>query len=1091
MEWQNFEKRLDGLNEEQRMAVEAIDGPTLVVAGPGSGKTEILALRVANILKKTDTLSQNILCLTFTDSASSNMRKRLFELLGESAHKIPVFTFHSFAVHIINRYPEYFYHGVSFEPADEITRTKIIDDIVKKLPHDAILSAYHPKEGYVYSRSILFAISALKRAAILPKDLLKIIDDNNKCYLEINKKISPIFSERISLKIIDAIHKAFPGNSIHSPKTKDETSFHHIFQSSLSKALISAEAEKSTKPITLWKEKWLGKDDGNKAVLRSSLSGLKLMELYNIYSSYRESMHTAGYFDFDDMLVDVVEALKKYKNLRFDLAETFQYVLIDEFQDTNDAQFKLVREIFSIAESIGNPNIMVVGDDDQAVYKFQGAELSNILDFIRIYPSTKVIVLKKNYRSTQNILDVSRGVILQASERLENTVEGIEKDLLSMSGKGGNGDVEWREFSTVTHELSFVAREIIKLEKSGIKFSNIAVISRKHRELAELVTLLRRNKIPINYERQVDVLGLPHIKQIITIVTYIESLFSPNEKDELLPEILLFPFWGLEKIDVWRIANQAKKNGKKWIEVMLQSTGKIKVVGDFLINGGAFGKSQGLEEFLDYIIGSYQSKKRVSNKIFRSPFREYYFGKKKLGESQDMYIHFLSSLRVFIESIRAYRSGKDIYIKDLVEFVELHKKNNIAIFDNTKLIEKESSVSLMTAHKAKGMEFEVVFVLNCNESNWLGRGMGTKISFPENLQILPSGDTFDDKVRLLYVAMTRAKKKIYFLSSLTNPLGKELRNIEFLSAILNDNKIEDRHKLDQNDMILDSSNENSYLTGFTKKESSFLRGIVDDYILNVTHLNNFLDVSKNGPEYFFNMNLLRFPQASSGSIKYGSAIHKTIENIYHHTKANNEIPDVKEVLDVFMATLHSKHLDKDSYKKYLDRGNKNLKIYYERNKDNFKKKAIVEMDFKDENVMIGEARITGKIDRIDVEDVDVEVVDIKTGSILRSFDDKKDTFNKGIMYRRQLMFYKILIENSRTVSHLLVKTGKLEFIEAKNTLECVLAMEFNNDEVERLQSLIKIVYQKIRSLDFPDVSQYANMPDGHRQFEDDLISGKI
>ena len=682
------------------------------------------------------------------------------------------------------------------------------------------------------------------------------------------------------------------------------------------------------------------------------------MELHNIYSSYRESMHTAGYFDFDDMLVDVVEALKKYKNLRFDLAETFQYVLIDEFQDTNDAQFKLVREIFSIAESIGNPNIMVVGDDDQAVYKFQGAELSNILDFIRIYPSTKVIVLKKNYRSTQDILDVSRGVILQASERLENTVEGIEKDLLSMSGKGDNGDVEWREFSTITHELSFVAREIIKLEKSGIKFSNIVVISRKHRELAELVTLLRRNKIPINYERQVDVLGLPHIKQIITIVTYIESLFSPNEKDELLPEILLFPFWGLEKIDVWRIANQAKKNGKKWIEVMLQSTGKIKVVGDFLINGGAFGKSQGLEEFLDYIIGSYQSKKRVSNKIFRSPFREYYFGKKKLGESQDMYIHFLSSLRVFIESIRAYRSGKDIYIKDLVEFVELHKKNNIAIFDNTKLIEKESSVSLMTAHKAKGMEFEVVFVLNCNESNWLGRGMGTKIPFPENLQILPSGDTFDDKVRLLYVAMTRAKKKIYFLSSLTNPLGKELRNIEFLSAILNDNKIEDRHKLDQNDMILDSANENSYLTGFTKKESSFLRGIVDDYILNVTHLNNFLDVSKNGPEYFFNMNLLRFPQASSGSIKYGSAIHKTIENIYHHTKANNEIPDVKEILDEFMATLHSKHLDKDSYKKYLDRGNKNLKIYYERNKDNFKKKAIVEMDFKDENVMIGEARIT-------------------------------------------------------------------------------------------------------------------------------------
>lgn len=1087
MDWQKFEKRFDALNAEQKDAVTTIDGPTLVIAGPGSGKTEILSLRVANILKERDVLPQSILCLTFTDSAQKNMRSRLFSLIGEVAYKIPIFTFHGFAVSIINKYPEYFYKGASFEPLDDVTKIKILENILAGQKKGSKLSSYHPKEGYIYLKAVESSISALKRAALLPDDLEKLLTENKKSYAKLNKQIGDLFSDRIQKETIEKAKKLIQKSK--TPKSSlPYIEYQTIFSNSLSRVLSECEREQNTKALSKWKAAWLSKDEDGRSVLKNSLEIDKLSELVELYRRYQEELYQYGYFDFDDMLIDVILAIRKNKTLRFLLAETFEYVLIDEFQDTNDAQFSLVREIFKVSEEyLGKPNIMAVGDDDQAIYKFQGAEVSNMLNFLRLYSDTKLIVLKKNYRSTKEILSIARKVIIQGEERLENRIQQIEKNLIPMKSTDTPG-ITFKEFPTHIHELVYISKEIKKLKEEGIEYKDIAVIGRKHKDLVELIPYLHREKIPVNYERQIDVLSLQHIQEIVTMAIYAESLLGKTEREELLPTILSFEFWQIPRIEIWELSKKVESTRKHWIQVMKESGGTVARIADFLLEVAGQSKYKTCDEILDYLIGSHSESKGKAD-LPKSPFREYYFGETKLGENQDEYIHFLSSLRVFVETLRGYKSGKELSLSDLVEFVELHKKNNLAIYDRSKLIEKESSINLLTAHTAKGLEYKAVFIINCQEHVWFGRGMPRKISFPENLPIMPVGDDFDDKIRLFYVALTRAKEKIYFLSFATSELGKELPAIEFLREYT-----KEYHK-DDNEVSLEivhlSETKKTHFGHFNNSESAFLRALADDYVLNITHLNNFLDIEKKGPEYFFQVNFLRFPQAKTPDMAYGSAVHKAVQKLYIHLKQEGKIPSQKQFIKFFENDLFKQRLNNIEFQSYLTKGKETLKEYYEFNKKLFNKDDLVEFDFLHEHVHIGDALISGKIDRIERRDTYVDVVDLKTGKTLKSFEKYGSDFNKVLKYKRQLLFYKLLIEGSSTFKDLKVREGKLEFIEEKKSENRILAMNFNSEESERLKLLISVVYSKIKNLDFPNVSEYGTSEKEHVRFEDDLINGTI
>jgi DNA helicase-2/ATP-dependent DNA helicase PcrA len=263
----NFKKRLENLNDKQREAVEQIDGPVLVVAGPGTGKTELLSLRVGSILEKTDTAAANILLLTFTDSASENMRERLIKLIGETAYRVNIFTFHSFASFIISQYSEYFFNGAKFHPATPADQIFIMEEILENLKANDVLNTYHPAEGFIYAKDILSRIKDLKRGNLEPEDLEKKIKQNVKEYKQINNLLENFleiegkqtFENKFLhyIKLKESLEKITPNPSL--TKEEQNSSVQAVLLKHLELAINEAGEMKKIGPLSAFKDEYLQK----------------------------------------------------------------------------------------------------------------------------------------------------------------------------------------------------------------------------------------------------------------------------------------------------------------------------------------------------------------------------------------------------------------------------------------------------------------------------------------------------------------------------------------------------------------------------------------------------------------------------------------------------------------------------------------------------------------------------------------------------------------------------------------------------------------------------------------------------------------
>ncbi len=1265
-----FEERYNKLNKQQKKAVDTIDGPLLVVAGPGSGKTEILSLRVAQILVKTQVLPSNILCMTFTDAASSNMRDRLSRLIGNEAYRVSIHTFHSFCINIIQKYPEYFYKGTQFTPADSLTQVRILEDIFYSLPQGNLFrDSYHEEKGFSYLSDAKKRIEHLKKSGITPDEFRKIIAHNKRSARRAEKIVVPAFEGRLGKDALELVKntvaelfKSAELENKEDPFPQDNSIFLPILASyanSLQSALADAIADegKNTQ-ISTWKTKYLKmRDDGTKT-LKEILDEDKMEILADVYDLYRKKMTNKAFFDFDDMILDAIEAIEKHPRLKFELQEQYQYVLVDEFQDTNNAQMKLVNLILNAPVNEGRPNVMVVGDDDQAVYKFQGAELSNILNFRRMFVDVEIVTMTDNYRSTQDVLDIATHIIRKGSGRLE-TLYKIEKSLKS-SGEGlTNGEIVNKKFRTSLEEYHFVSRKIRELIDNGTSPEDIAVIARKHDGLESLVPYLKGVNVPIRYKREQNVFLEPHVMQIIIISRFIASLSRKDaiEADNYLPQILSFPFWQLGRQTVWEISKEAYESRRTWLEVMLEYKGdsakaphKVSDIAHFLIDIANKSLHEPLEKVLDIIIGAHvvlvaesedeyggeygdEDGKGAENKGFSaiesstsnsksdgktvnfakggenfegdvtgitgitgiagaagptgtasaksqiaSPFKDYYFNKEKFEHSRAEYLSFLSSLRVFIRALRDYVgeralndetiSGGDLNdvsyhyltIEDLIKFVDLRQKNHLPLNDESPFASGEKAVNLLSSHGAKGLEFDTVFVLSCQDNIWAGRGVSNKISFPINLPIQPAGDDETDQMRLFYVALTRAKRHLYLTSYKITETGKESSILRFLlpsndfdykkaPAILEKLYNQEDQSIEDN-----GPETHEFLTAswllyntppFFGEEIELLKIPLKDYKLSVTHLNNFLDVKRGGPQTFLEQNLLRFPQAKTLVSSYGSAIHKAIERLIVSKKMGKDVGELDEegnivtfgdslpdfdnaksgersdngkqsekqkLIKWFETALRKERMSSRDYEYYRQKGEESLSAFYDQKSEDFTGDDLSEVDFRNEGVIITDeqnriAHLTGKIDKIfKNQNHEYEVVDFKTGkaefSWQSSDEDKKIKLNN---YRRQLIFYKLLMENSARYKNMKVSKGLLQFVEPiKETTEkgvmknkiIGLDLDLKNlnneelgDEYERLKKLVCIVYDKIMNLDFPDVKSYDPSLKGIRVFEDWLLEG--
>ena len=1107
-----FTSRYNALNDEQKRAVDTIDGPVMVVAGPGTGKTELLSVRVANILQKTDTLPENILCLTFTESGQTAMRERLIGIIGKDAYKVAIHTFHSFGSEIIAANREYFYNNALFRPADDITQYEILRHIFEKLPFSNPLASTMNGD-YTYLNDVKRAISELKRESALTSiELHNILRQNEAAIAFIEQTVAPILEDRISKATSDKLRNILENLRSYSLEVEplyNITPLAQTFTASLEDALEETLTVHPTKPLSAWKSQWFERDAAKNLVLKERSRLTKMLALSTIYNDYLISCAEHQVFDYDDMIMQVVHALEKFDDLRYNLQEKFLYIMVDEFQDTNIAQMRILHALTDNPVNEGAPNILVVGDDDQAVYGFQGADISNVLNFSDTYPRRKLIVLTHNYRSGSSILEAARAVITQGTDRLETRIPELDKQLIAQ--KPHPGSVSLVESTTHDDERYQLVNAIKTAVASGADPSSIAVLARRHSDIQSLLPFFHHANVPVRYEKDENILDSAPIVALELLSRVVLALAN-SQYDvvaEYLPQLLAQPAWrnayGVTPKDIWRLSLDAYTNRQTWLEVM-ESTPVFAPIHAWLAECAVAAGERDLEPMIDMLVGTPETETGTSaetknnteaNSPTGSPYYSYFFAQAMLQNNPSAYLDYLSALRTIRSRLRDYQPDEHLTLRHFVDFIAIHRRLNITIMSSrASLPQDAAAVQLLTAHKSKGLEFETVYIFNAVDSAWgeSVRGANRSLRYPANLPLAPAGDTLDERLRLFYVAMTRAKQTLVMTYADNNDSDKNTLPASFLLAL---NQPATKTEAPTTKQAVETAEFAWYqpLIETTDSLKTLLTPQLEKYKLSATSLNSFLDVSRGGPQHFLLNNLLRFPSAKTAPASYGTAVHWALQQAHAHLLATGEQKPVEDTLHDFELGLEKERLNQLDYEHYLQQGIEHLTRFLTSGVAPITPTQKAEVSFSYQDVHIGEARITGALDVVDInkDAKTIQVTDYKTGHPAaawgRGSQDNKLKLHK---YRQQLLFYKLLVENSAEYGAYTVTRGQLAFVEPTKANESiVLPLDYTDpavaEELTRTQRLIEAVWRHIQALDLPDTSGFSQDYEGVLAFEQMLI----
>ena len=1093
------------LNAAQKQAVDTIDGPLLVLAGPGTGKTQLLSARVANILSKTDASPSNILCLTFTESGAQNMRERLRSMIGDDAYDVTISTYHSFGSDIIKNYSEHF-QSIAIDrsddirmerPIDELSQIQIVEKIINKLPFDSpLLSARY------YIKSVVSTISDLKQNLISPDDLRSLAESNLAQIAQMQPALDDIINSvgGISLKKVEKANQyagllvAFSNQS--GPLIEQAAD-------ALALAHQKADISGSPTPLTTWKNEWLYKNDQDRFVFTEPTRSEKMIDLAKVYEQYQQALRNNAAYDFDDMILRAIDGLKNTDELRFNLQERYQYILLDEFQDTNPSQFELVKRIADHPVHEGRPNIMAVGDDDQAIFAFQGANVGNMQDFIDSFIDVKVINLTDNYRSHPDILHVAHGIAGQIENRLHTQLQGIDKVLTAASKTLPKQAVVSRhEFGAEASEYAWVADRIAQLVQEGADASEIAVLAPKHALLENIVPFLKQRDVAVAYEKRENILETEIVQGLRLAAQLLEALSQQNMPlaNQYFPLVLSLPYWEIAAKDIWSVNWQFAKydETRSWAEIALESKALEQAV-TFYLTLSATAAIEPLELSLDKLAGS--TPVQVGEKAISAPLKEFYFATGKRTTNALTYYEAISHLSVIRARLREYQAANDrqLRIADFLEFFDMYEAAEASLINSHPIAQSAHAVQLMTAYKSKGLEFNHVFILQAHDDVWgnASKGGNNKLSLPANLShIRYTNSSNDERLRVFFVAITRARHNLFITSHTTKDNGKATTPLKYLAesdgvsahlpphaqAIVSETV--DPQQLSEDIETLWQAGQVSLPADFR----SLLTDRIKSYRMSPTHLNTFLDIERGGPETFLVQTLLRFPQAPSASGEYGTAIHNTLE-WYQNQLSSGQKPSMQTLLKQFDYKLDERYMSDTDHDQARAKGRLSLQKYLSARGAMFERGAKAEVNFYNEGVIMDGAHLSGKIDRLEIDDENktVRIVDYKTGAPLKKWGGSV----KAYKYLQQLYFYKCLIEGSHTWKGYTVTEARLEFIEpdkqATGAIQPPLLIDFDQEYSDRFCKLIVSVWKKIQALDLPDITTYSKDLKGIQAFENDLL----
>ena len=1057
------------LNKNQKRAVEYLEGPLLVLAGPGTGKTQLLSHKVAYILKNTDTNPENILCMTFTENATSNMRERLRSIIGNDGLKVNISTYHAFGAEILMQYMNYAenYERRMDQVIDEIKQFKIVKEIQEQLPGGDILR----KDNV---RDIVDTISSAKSAGLLSDDLAKIAEQNMADSKVLSESISPLLENVVPYQYKESLEGAYlPIYEILKPYSEGEIILKNIERSiclmarDLKAAIVEAESTEKVAPLTKWRGDYFERDGKGKYRLKDRVANKKLLSLAKVMKKYNQCLEENGWYDFDDMISEAVRVLREDTGFCATLQERYQFILLDEFQDTNPMQFAIIKALTNYEK----PLVMAVGDDDQAIYEFQGALSTNLVDFQNYY-GADVISLVDNYRSTQEILDFSRHIINQAPDRF------ADKELVAHKPDHRKSQIYRYEFLSSDMEYAWIADEIEKLIKRGVPQSKIAIISYKTKYFMPLLPYLK-NKPTINiaYEKRDNLFEDAEIHQILTIAQYVWELANERNENTSVLEILSYPFWGLPILEVVKIVDEARRN-RKSVFATLGACGNsaISEVAGFIANLAARSFDEPLEVWLNYLIGA------TELGDYRSPYLSYYTSK---GEYAAFSLY--EKLAALKGKLYRYFGEKPLRLADLMAMVADYKSADMPLNTTSPYKDAEEAVQVLSAHKAKGLEFEYVFIVSADHTAWgKGKGNNNLLALPKNLaQIRHTGMTDGERLRVLYVALTRAEQTLIITNSLKDFNGKSPERLEYLneyndgdmvvSSFLPSEKVQTMYEMVTPEVM--ASNLKNWLQPYVRLTPD-MRALyaerVAGYRMSASGLTSFIDIVYAGPQEFFKNYVLRAPyEPESEALVIGNLVHATFEAV---TKQGL---DDEAAAEFFLAELAKMDLPLELAQKIQEKGPADLGVALSEFGP-ILRGGYAEVNFAPEKLVVEGVPITGKIDHmmIDEKNKTIEIFDFKTGGYHK---DKWRSHATLYKYMLQLGFYKLLLNHSRNYQKYRVERAHILFVTPdKDGHVYDKVYEFNKDDEKELLQLIRAVYHGIVTLDFLDDPNIFIAPDDRK-----------
>ncbi|HSX58402.1 MAG TPA: ATP-dependent DNA helicase [Candidatus Saccharimonadales bacterium] len=870
---------LYSLNTEQKKAVTTTEGPLLIIAGSGTGKTTVITRRIAYLIKKKLAKPSEILALTFTEKAAAEMEERVDVLVPYGYVDTWISTFHAFG--------------------DRVLREKALEMGM-------------PSDFKVLSK---------------PQQILFVLQNLFSFKLRYYRPLSN------PTKFIEAILSFIS-------RAKDEDNSPEELQKYLQKsknnlAKIKNKEEKSEKTRELE----------------------KIKELADFYTHYEELKEAAGKIDYGDQVFKTLQLFRKNPEILKNYQKKFKYILVDEYQDTNYSQNELVKLLAS-----SHKNLTVVGDDDQSIYKFRGASISNILQFKKDFPKAEQIVLTVNYRSTQELLDSSYRLIkFNDPDRLE-VKNKINKKLISVIKKKGERPQDFA-FEALSEESDFVAEKIEKIIKNKKNYKEIAILVRANSQADPFIRGLNLRKIPFKFS---GISGLYGQKEIRLLISFLKTLVSLEDSLSLY-DLAVSEIYQLPVADTITLSDFSKKrnrslaytfaNLKKLEEIEVSD--KAAAIVEKLISD----QSEALE---------LSRKENIGKVLYRFLEKTLYL--KKLEKEGS------------VESVLKIQNIAKFFDK-ITEFIQISQNESVAAFvDYLETMQQVGddpaaadfdpdldAVSLLTVHAAKGLEFSTVFMVGLVADRFPSRERSEILSLPEELikETLPEGDFhIQEERRLFYVGSTRAKERLYYTWS-RDAGGKRLKKIspfvlEALDKPSSEGKVQAKSSLEKIKQFEIITQEKVLLSSVAKRRIITLsQGSIDDY-------------ETCAYKYRY-AHVLRLPILRHHAVVYGFALHASVAEFWK-IKLAGITPKLDQLYEVLENTwVNEGFLTAAHEEQRLVQAKSVLKAFWQRENSSKELPSFIEkpfrfsLDTKEVQVVVN-----GRYDRVDIEKDKVRIIDYKS-----------------------------------------------------------------------------------------------------------------